>query len=72
MTAPGTKFMEKQDADRGKSAMIGQEKILKERARKHSRDVEMHDLVQKNERDLAHQNGWLNDNGTIRKAIDDK
>ena len=72
MTVPGTKFMEKQDQDKNRSAMVGQENILRERARKHSRDVEMDDLIQKNERELAHQNGWINEKGTRRTAIDDK
>jgi hypothetical protein len=72
MTAPTTKFMEKTDPEKGTSAMVGQTSILKERARAHSRDVEMDDLIQNNEKDLAYQNGWLKKDGTRRKAIDDK
>lgn len=71
ITAPLTKFMEKTDADRGKSAMVDQQKTLKERARKHSREVDTHDLIQGNERELAIKNGWINGNGEKRKAIDD-
>lgn len=72
ITAPQTKFMEKIDPERGKSNLVGQSAILKARARNHSRDVELDDLIQGNERQLAHQNGWLKDDGTRRKAIDDK
>jgi hypothetical protein len=72
MTAPTTKFMEKTDPEKGKSVLVGQTAILKERARNHSRDVELDDLIQNNERELAHQNGWLKSDGTRRKAIDDK
>jgi hypothetical protein len=64
--------MEKTDAERGKSAMIDQQKVLKERARKHSRDVDMDDLIQNNEKDLAHKNGWVRPDGTKRRSIDDK
>lgn len=71
MVAPATKFMEKTDAEKGKSALVGQQKILKERARKHSRDVEMDDLILNNDKELAHQNKWLKADGTKRRAIDD-
>lgn len=72
LTVPMVKYMEKQDQEKGKSAMINQEKILRERARKHSRDNSMHDLTQTNEKYLAEQNGWVKKDGTVRKAIDDK
>lgn len=71
LTAPQTLFKEKQDPENNKSALVGQQKILKERARKHSRDIEMDDLIQNNEKDLAFQNNWLNKDGKKRKAIDD-
>lgn len=72
ITAPLTKFMEKTDADRGKSAMIDQQKTLKERARKHSRNTDLDDLIQGNERELAVKNQWVREDGTKRKSIDDK
>ena len=71
ITAPGTKFMEKTDKERGKSQMVGQERILRERARKHSRDVEMGDLIETNPKEVAYASGWLTEAGTRRKAIDD-
>ena len=71
MSAPDVKFMEKMDAEKGRSQMIGQQQILKERSRKHSRDVEMHDLIQNNETELSFQNGWLNKDGKKRTGIDD-
>jgi DNA-directed RNA polymerase subunit RPC12/RpoP len=71
LTAPQISFYEKTDAEKGKSALVGQTKILRERARKHSRDVDMEDLIQNNERQIAQQNGWITKDGTKRKAIDD-
>lgn len=72
MTPPGTKFMEKLDADHNKSNMVGQQAMLKERARKYSRDHETHDLIQMNDKESALKNQWLKEDGTTRKAIDDK
>jgi hypothetical protein len=72
LTAPEVKFQEKRDSDRNASALVGQEKILRERARKHSRDVEMDDLIMSNDRTTALQNGWIKPDGQKRKAIDDK
>lgn len=72
ITVPTTKFMEMTDPEKGKSVLVGQTAILKERARNHSRDIELDDLIQSNEKDLAFQNGWLKKDGTRRRAIDDK
>lgn len=72
LTAPKTKFMEKVDQERNKSNVVGQQAVLKERARKHSRDNETHDLIQNNDRETALKNEWLKEDGSIRKAIDDK
>jgi hypothetical protein len=69
---PQVKFMEKVDKDKNKSQLVGQQQILKERARKHSRDVDMHDLIQANPKEDAVKNGWITDRGTKRRAIDDK
>lgn len=63
--------MEKTDPERGKSVMVNQMKILRERARSHSRDVEMDDLIQNNEKQVGFQNGWVKKDGTRRKKIDD-
>jgi hypothetical protein len=63
--------MEKKDAERGISQMVGQEKILRERARKHSRDVEMGDLIETNSTEAAYMSGWLDKDGKKRRAIDD-
>lgn len=73
ITAPSTQFLEKTDPERGKSALVGQEKILRERARTHSREHETDDLIQMNSDTTAPlQNGWLKADGSKRKAIDDK
>lgn len=71
VSAPATKFMEKTDQDRGKSSMVGQEKILKERARNHSRDVELDDLIQGNDKKTVQDNQWITSTGQKRRAIDD-
>lgn len=71
LSAPSTKFMELKDPERGKSSIVNQDKILKERARNHSRDNELDDLIGSNDKETISKNGWLNDRGTKRKAIDD-
>lgn len=75
LKAPEAKFMESVDPERGKSRMKDADKILKERARNHSRDNDLMDLVQMNDGDMAIQNKWLveDSDGTLRKRrkIDD-
>lgn len=71
ITAPQTKFMEKTDPEKGKSALVGQQKILKERARSYSRDHELDDLIQKNPKNDAVINNWVNKDGIQRKKVDD-
>ena len=65
---PKARFFEKID---GKSSMVDSDRILKERARNHSRDHDMHDLVQKNPAEEAIKNGWVKENGQTRKRVDD-
>ena len=72
VNSPTTKFMEPIDKEAGKSQMKDQKKILLERARNHSRDVEMHDLIQMNPQEVAKQNKWIKEDGTKRKSIDEK
>ena len=64
LTAPGVSVREK-------GQLVNQESILRERARNHSRDHSMDDLIQKNGKQVVHQSGWLNENGQKRKKIDD-
>lgn len=72
LASPQAKYMEKV-GNRGKSRMKGQEKILKARARAHSRDNELADLVATNPRENAIANRWLSEDGkSLRKKIDDK
>jgi len=71
ITPPSAKFLEKINPDGTRRQMVGQAKILRERARAHTRDVELDDLVQKNSVDVALQNRWIKDNGQTRKKIDD-
>lgn len=70
--APTTKFLESTDKDKGKSALVGQQKLLLERARADSRDNAMDDLIQTNNDGIAMQSRWLMPDGTRRKKIDDK
>lgn len=72
LTAPKTKFMERISHEHGKSAVIGQQAVLKERARNHSRNHETHDLIQNNSQEDALKNHWINESGDVRKSIDDK
>jgi len=72
MVAPTVTILEKQDPYTNKSRLKDQEKILKERARNHSRDVETTDLIEKNPLDEAVKNGWIKEDGTVRKKIDDR
>jgi hypothetical protein len=62
--------MEKVDHEHNKSNVIGQQAILKERARAHSRDHETDDLIDTNTREVAEQNKWITE-GRKRKKIDD-
>lgn len=71
MTVPETKFLEKTDEEHGKSAMVGQQAILKARSRAHARDNETQDLVATNTREIAEQNKWIDDQGRVRKKIND-
>jgi len=74
--APQAKFMEKVDANKNKSNLVGQQKMLLERSREHTRDSEAaDDLIQTNEVEVATKNSWLvkNSDGSLRKRkkIDD-
>lgn len=74
LAAPQAKFLEPRDEvskDRGKSVLKDQNKILKERARNHSRDVDMDDLIQSTPKEAAAGAKWLRADGTKRKKIDD-
>ena len=72
LTVPSVKMLEPADKDSGKSQLKDQQKLLKERARAYSRDVELHDLIQNNDPRISKQNNWINKDGVKRKAIDDK
>lgn len=73
--SPQAKFMEKVDAFKNKSNMQGQQKMLLERSRAHTRDHASDDLIQTNEVEIAKKNQWLveNSDGSLRKRkkIDD-
>lgn len=75
LVAPELKFQEYKDhvaKEKGKAQLKDQDRILRERTRSHSREHEMHDLVQSNDREEAVRNQWINEDGSVRKKIDDK
>lgn len=72
LTSPSTKLLETIDPYTGKTRLKDQMKILKERARNHSRDIELHDLVQMNRDNKLTGTQFLRKDGTTRKKVDDK
>jgi hypothetical protein len=73
MTAPNTKILEPTDIKRGKSGIKNEDEILLERAKNYATDVDLDDLIQKNDMESAAYNGWLStDYKTKRKKIDGK
>lgn len=74
LSAPQTKFMEPRDPEakeKGKSVPKDFNRIVKERARNHSRENEMDELIATNERKVAEAAKWLKPDGRRRKKIDD-
>jgi predicted RNA-binding Zn-ribbon protein involved in translation (DUF1610 family) len=76
LEAPQAKFMEPscpESKARGKSKVKGLAKVLKERARSHSRETMLDDLIQKAPDQAAAQGaGWVNSRGRRRTLIEDK
>lgn len=74
ITAPNQKFMEKSNPERGVSRIKDSDKILKARARNHSRDVLGDDNIQTNlamgSKEAVTKN-FLNEKGLKRRKIDD-
>ena len=68
---PTAKFMEPINKDKAKSSMKNQQKMLMERAKNHARENDYHDLTQNNNEEMAKRQGWLREDGTIKKKIDD-
>ncbi len=73
--APGSKFMECTNKATGKSKIKGLTKMLKERSRNHSRDVDLDDLIQTNRQvegtETNIKMNFLNEKGEKRRKIDD-
>lgn len=72
ITAPNQKFMITANPSTKKSKLKDMEKVLKERARNHSRDHDLDETIQLN-RDNQFQvsRNLLNSKGEKRKKIDD-
>lgn len=74
MSAPNQKLMVSGDTYKGKSKLKDQEKILKERSRNHSRDVDLDENIsinRKNGLEEAVAKNFLNNKGMRRRKIDD-
>lgn len=72
ISAPNQKFMVTANAATKKSKLKDQERILKERARNHSRDHELDDTIQINkENQFQVSQNLLNSKGQKRRKIDD-
>lgn len=74
LVAPNQKFMESADPSRGKSKIKGSEKMLKERARNHSRNVDLDNNIHVNSVNGLNENvarSFLNTKGERRRKIDD-
>jgi hypothetical protein len=71
LSAPQAKFMEPKNKEKGSSTLKDQQKILMERAKHHARDNDYHDLTQGNNLEMAKRHGWVREDGSIRKKVDD-
>lgn len=74
LVAPNQKYMISANASTGTSKMKNSEKILKSRARSHSRDVLGDDTIQINIKNGLHESvakNLLNTKGEKRRKIDD-
>lgn len=72
LTSPTTKMMETTDPYTKKTRLKDQTRILKERARNHSRDVEIDEMIQLNRNNHLTGIHFLNKSGERRKKVDDK
>jgi len=69
---PGTKFMVCANPATGKSKVKDQDKILLERARNHSRDVDLDDTIAVNkDNEFGVKQNLLNEKGERRRKVDD-
>ena len=74
LVAPQVKFEEYSDhvaKEKGKKQLKDQKKMLLERARNHSRDNDLDDLIQQNNDGIAIKNQWMDENGKKRRKIED-
>ena len=71
LEAPDTKMLETTDPATGKKRTKNLNKVLKERARNHARDVEADEIIQKNRDNKLTGTQLLNKNGERRRKVDD-
>lgn len=72
LKSPGSKMMECANKATGKSKLKDMKKILTERARNHTRDVELDDVIELNRHNkFGTKQNLLNRVGQKRKKIDD-
>lgn len=73
MANPSTKIMEPVDIKKGKSGLKNEDELLLERAKNYCNDMELDDVIQKNDLQTAAYNGWLaGDYKGKRKKVDGK
>ena len=72
IAAPQAKFLEPTNKEHGKSQLKDQKKILMERAKEHARLNDYHDLAQANSPEMAKAQGWVREDGTVKKKLDSK
>lgn len=71
ITAPSVTALETVDPAKNTKRMKNQQKILKERARNHSRDNDLHDMIQVSKGEKLTAANFLNKSGKKRTKFDD-
>lgn len=72
LVAPQSKFLEPSNKEKGKSQLKDQKQILMQRAKDYAQNNERDDFIQGEPDKVASKaRGWLREDGTKRKKIDD-
>lgn len=65
--SPNSIGRETKDEERGISNDLDQNEKLRERSRRHFQEHELPRLIEKEGKDFAIRQGWINEDGTIKK-----
>lgn len=72
LIAPQSKFLEPSNKEKGRSQLKDQKQILMQRAKDYAQNNERDDFIQGEPDKVASKaRGWLREDGTKRKKIDD-